>query len=307
MIDPKTLRQAARDVAAKLARRGFHFDADAYLALEERRKAIQVQTEELRKERNTSSKAIGKAKAQGEDIAPLLAAVKDLGDKLDASEEEFQSVQSELRDIELGLPNLLQDDVPDGASEDDNLEVRRWGEPRQFDFEAKDHVELGEAAGMLDFDTASKMSGSRFAVMKGPLARLQRALIQFMLDTHTSEHGYTETYVPYLVQGQALLGTGLSHSDGRSSCNQLCARGDPGCGCSAAQVHGAYTVLSLGGRLLRSGHAGHDSPAPVREGGARAVCPAGGLGGCSRRTDRPCRGRAAATRAALSRRDAVCG
>jgi seryl-tRNA synthetase len=208
MIDPKTLRQAARDVAAKLARRGFHFDADAYLALEERRKAIQVQTEELRKERNTSSKAIGKAKAQGEDIAPLLAAVKDLGDKLDASEEEFQSVQSELRDIELGLPNLLQDDVPDGASEDDNLEVRRWGEPRQFDFEAKDHVELGEAAGMLDFDTASKMSGSRFAVMKGPLARLQRALIQFMLDTHTSEHGYTETYVPYLVQGQALLGTG---------------------------------------------------------------------------------------------------
>ena len=208
MIDPKQLRQAAGEVASNLERRGFTFDAAGYLALEERRKSLQVETEELRKERNTSSKAIGKAKAEGEDIEPLLAAVKDLGDKLDANEAALQDVQAELRDIELGLPNLLQDDVPDGEGEDDNLEVRRWGEPVEFDFEPRDHIEIGESLRMLDFECASKMSGSRFVVMRGQLARLQRALIQFMLDVHTSEHGYVETYVPFLVQDQALVGTG---------------------------------------------------------------------------------------------------
>ena len=208
MIDPKLLRQATRDVATNLARRGFVFDADGYLALEERRKALQVETEELRNERNTRSKAIGKAKAQGEDIEPLLAAVKDLGDKLEKNEADLQAIQAELQDIELGLPNLLSDDVPDGHSEDDNAEVRRWGEPAEFDFEPKDHIELGESLGMLDFECASKISGSRFVVMRGQLARMQRALIQFMLDTHTSDHGYVETYVPVLVQDQALVGTG---------------------------------------------------------------------------------------------------
>ena len=208
MIDPKYLRQSAQDVAANLARRGFEFDADAYLALEERRKALQVQTEKLRSEKNTSAKSIGKAKAQGEDIQPLLAAVQELGDKLDANEAELTAVQAELRDLELGLPNLISDDVPKGSSEEDNTEVRRWGEPRTFDFEAKDHVELGESLGQLDFEAASRISGSRFAVMQGSLARMQRALIQLMLDTHTSEHGYTEAYVPYLVQSQALVGTG---------------------------------------------------------------------------------------------------
>ena len=208
MIDPKLLRQATRDVATNLARRGFVFDADGYLALEERRKALQVETEELRNERNTRSKAIGKAKAQGEDIDPLLAAVKDLGDKLEKNEADLQALQAELQDIELGLPNLLSDDVPDGHSEDDNAEVRRWGEPAEFDFEPKDHIELGESLGMLDFECASKISGSRFVVMRGQLARMQRALIQFMLDTHTSDHGYVETYVPVLVQDQALVGTG---------------------------------------------------------------------------------------------------
>lgn len=208
MIDPKLLRQASQDVAANLARRGFTFDVDAYLALEERRKALQVETEELRNERNTSSKNIGKAKAQGEDIAPLLAAVKELGDKLDENEANLQALQAELREIELGLPNLLQDDVPDGNDEADNKEVRRWGEPVEFDFEPRDHIELGEALGLLDFETASKISGSRFVVMTGALARMQRALVQFMLDTHTSEHGYVESYVPFLVQDQALVGTG---------------------------------------------------------------------------------------------------
>ena len=208
MIDPKLLRQSAADIAANLARRGFTFDVDAYLALEERRKSLQVETEALQSERNTSAKSIGKAKAQGEDIEPLLAAVKDLGDRLEASSASLQEVQDEMRDVELGLPNLLADDVPAGNTEDDNTEVSRWGEPQELGFKARDHIEIGELLGQLDFDAASRISGARFAVMAGPLARLQRALIQFMLDTHTSEHGYTETYVPYLVRAQALVGTG---------------------------------------------------------------------------------------------------
>jgi seryl-tRNA synthetase len=208
MIDPKLLRQSAADVAANLARRGFAFDTAAYLALEEQRKSLQIETEQLQSERNASAKSIGKAKAQGDDIQPLLAAVKDLGDKLEASEKALQDVQVELRDIELGLPNLLSDDVPDGNTEDDNTEVRRWGEPADLGFKARDHIELGENLGLLDFDAAAKISGARFVVMKGSLARLQRALIQFMLDTHTGEHGYSETYVPYLVKSPALFGTG---------------------------------------------------------------------------------------------------
>jgi seryl-tRNA synthetase len=207
MIDPKLLRQSAADVAANLARRGFEFDADGYLALEERRKSLQIETEQLQSERNSSAKSIGKAKAQGEDIEPLLAAVKDLGDKLEASEKALQDVQADIREIELGLPNLMADDVPTGNTEDDNTEVRRWGEPVDLGFKPRDHIEIGEGLGQLDFDAAAKISGARFVVMKGPLARLQRALIQFMLDTHTSEHGYSETYVPYLVKAPALLGT----------------------------------------------------------------------------------------------------
>jgi len=208
MIDPKLLRQSAADVAANLARRGFKFDAEAYLALDERRKSLQIETEALQNERNTSAKSIGKAKAQGENIEPLLAAVKDLGERLEASDASLQEVQEQLSEIELGLPNLLADDVPTGNSEEDNAEVRRWGEPKDLGFKARDHIELGESLGQLDFDAASRISGARFTVMTGPLARLQRALIQFMLDTHTSEHGYTETYVPYLVRAQALVGTG---------------------------------------------------------------------------------------------------
>jgi len=208
MIDPKLLRQSTADVAKNLSRRGFDFDVDAYLALEERRKSLQVDTENLRNERNSSSKNIGKAKAQGEDIAPLLAAVKDLGDRLEQNEVALQALLSELQSIELGLPNLLDDDVPDGRDEDDNVEVRRWGEPAEFDFEARDHIEIGESLGLLEFEAASKISGSRFVIMRAGLARMQRALIQFMLDTHTMEHGYEEAYVPYLVQSQALVGTG---------------------------------------------------------------------------------------------------
>ena len=208
MIDPKLLRTAAADVAANLTRRGFQFDASGYQALDEDRKSLQVDVEKLRAERNASAKNIGKAKAQGEDIAPLLAEVESLGKRLDAAEVDLQKVLAAIDEIEKGLPNLLHDDVPAGTTEDDNIEVRRWGEPRSFDFAPLDHVDLGAALGLLDFDAAAKISGARFAVMHGPLARLQRALIQFMLDTHTSEHGYRETYVPYLVQADALVGTG---------------------------------------------------------------------------------------------------
>ncbi len=208
MIDPKLLRQATRDVVQNLARRGEVFDADTYLVLEKRRKTLQVQTQDLQNKRNTSSRDIGKAKAKGEDIAPMLDAVKDLGDRLETRQADLQSVQAKLEGIELRLPNLIDESVPDGKDESDNVEIRRWGEPAKFDFDVRDHIELGESLGMLDFEAASKMSGSRFAVMHGPLARLQRAIIQFMLDTHINEHGYTEVYVPYLVHDHALIGTG---------------------------------------------------------------------------------------------------
>jgi len=208
MIDPKLLRQSANEVAENLARRNFEFDADAYLTLEEKRKALQVDVESLRAEKNSSAKNVGKAKAHGEDIEPLLAAVKDLGERLEKSDAELQSVQSELQEIELGLPNMLHDDVPSGSDESDNTEVLVWGDTPQFDFEPRDHVDLGSGLGLLDFDAASRISGSRFAVMRGELARLHRALIQFMLNTHSEEHGYEEVYVPYLVQSDALIGTG---------------------------------------------------------------------------------------------------
>jgi seryl-tRNA synthetase len=208
MIDPKLLRNSADEVKANLARRGFDFDVDGYLALEEKRKALQVDTENLQSERNTRSKTIGQAKAKGEDIAPLLEAVADLGDRLEASQSDLHAVQTELRDIELGLPNLLHDDVPDGSDDEDNIEIRRWGEKPKFEFEARDHIELGEGLGLLDFDAASKISGARFVVLRGALAKMQRALISFMLDIHASEHGYEEAYVPYLVHANALEGTG---------------------------------------------------------------------------------------------------
>jgi len=208
MIDPKRLRNEAKAVAANLARRGFRFDAEAFLRADEERKRLQVETDELRQERNRSAKSIGRAKAKGEDIQPLLDAVQDLGDRLDKAEGELERVRGELEALQLGLPNLLDDSVPDGDSEEDNVEIRRWGEPREFPFEPRDHVAIGELDGQLDFEAASRVSGARFAVMSGGIARLHRALIQFMLDVHTSEHGYREMYVPYLVRGEALLGTG---------------------------------------------------------------------------------------------------
>ena len=208
MLDPKRLRIELDEIAAQLKRRGFVLDTHILRALEERRKQLQVETQALQNERNTRSKSIGRAKAAGEDVQPLLAEVAGLGDRLKAVEAELESVRGELEAMALGIPNIPHVSVPDGTDESDNREERRWGEPPVFDFEPLDHVDLGAARGLLDFDAAAKLTGSRFVVMAGPLARLHRALIQFMLDTHTGEHGYTEAYVPYLVNADSLRGTG---------------------------------------------------------------------------------------------------
>lgn len=207
MLDPRLLRSELDTVAAQLLRRGHRLDVAAIAALEERRKAIQVETQALQNERNTTSKAIGQAKAKGQDAQPLLDAVSTLGDRLKAAEAALAEIQERLQEIALGLPNLPDASVPDGQTEADNREESRWGTPTSFTFQPQDHVDLGAALG-LDFEAAAKLSGARFSVITGPLARLHRALIQFMLDTHTQEHGYTEAYVPYLVNSQSLLGTG---------------------------------------------------------------------------------------------------
>jgi len=208
MLDPRLLRTELTWVAAQLGRRGLKLDSDRYEALEAWRKALQVETQKLRSQRNRCSKAIGQAKADGADPEPWLAEVADLGDRLEGAQAQLATVQEELREFAFGLPNLPHTSVPDGTSEEDNREERHWGEPRVFDFTPKDHVDLGLPGGGIDFDTAAKLAGARFVVLNGPLARLHRALIQFMLDTHTTEHGYTEVSVPYLVNARSLYGTG---------------------------------------------------------------------------------------------------
>ena len=208
MLDPKLLRSDLEGAALQLARRGFTLDTGKLQALEAQRKSIQTQTQDLQAERNSRSRGIGKAKAAGEDISPLLKAVEGLGQQLSEKEQELTALQDELNAILMGIPNIPHASVPEGKGEEDNLEIRKWGEPAAFNFEPKDHVDLGEQLGQLDFETAAKLTGSRFSVMQGPLARLHRALIQFMLDTHTREHGYSEVYVPYLVNADSLRGTG---------------------------------------------------------------------------------------------------
>jgi seryl-tRNA synthetase len=208
MLDLRDLRQQTEAVAQNLARRGFELDVTSYLAMEQERKALQVQVEDLRNTRNVKSKSIGQAKAAGEDIQPLLAAVEQLGGELKAVETGLERVQASLHNLQMGLPNLLHDSVPAGSGEDDNPEVRRWGEPAELGFRPLDHIDLGGRLGLLDFDAAAKLAGARFTVLRGALARLQRALIQYMLDVHTREHGYTEIYTPYIVNAAALEGTG---------------------------------------------------------------------------------------------------
>jgi len=208
MLDAKQLRADPAAVAANLARRGFTLDVAAYTQLEEQRKAAQIESDRVRAERNANAKAVGMAKGKGEDASSLLARAEELTHTLAMSDAAIAKVQQELDAWQLGLPNTLHTSVPEGGDESANVEVRKWGAPRAFDFTPKDHVELGERLGGLDFETAAKISGARFSVLRGSLARLHRALAQFMLDLHTREHGYTELYVPYLVNASTLQGTG---------------------------------------------------------------------------------------------------
>jgi len=208
MLDNKLLRQDLETTAKQLARRDYQLDVKQFAELENARKELQQKTQTLQAERNAKSKSIGKAKAQGQDITPLLTEVDGLGEQLKESEQALSSIQDKFSQILMEIPNIPHESVPNGNSEDDNVEIRRWGTARDFDFEVKDHVDLGENLGQMSFETAVKISGSRFVNLTGGLARLHRALIQFMLNTHSENHGYTETYVPYLVNSDSLKGTG---------------------------------------------------------------------------------------------------
>lgn len=207
MLDPKLLRTNIEEVATKLLKRGFSLEIGNITELEDQRKELQIKLQDLQNERNTCSKAVGQAKAQGKDASDILQKVKDIGDKLKETEEKFNVVQNQLNDYLYRIPNLPHESVPNGKSEEDNVEVRKWKEPTQFNFTPKDHVDLGSKLGM-DFPTASKISGARFVVLNNKLAKLSRALAQFMLDLHTREHGYQEINVPLLVNADSLFGTG---------------------------------------------------------------------------------------------------
>ena len=208
MLDPKRLRNDLDEVAAQLARRGFVLDVDNIRALEQRRKTLQVETEQLQNERKVRSKAIGQAKAKGDNVEPLMAEVAEIGERVKLAEQALAGLQTELETIALGIPNILDASVPDGKDENANVEIRRWGTPAAFDFTPKDHVDLGLPNGWMDFDAGAKLTGSRFVVLRAAMARLHRALIQFMLDTHTQVHGYSEVYTPYMVNADSLRGTG---------------------------------------------------------------------------------------------------
>lgn len=208
MIDPQSLRNDLERTAAKLADRGYTLDVQAWQDLEAKRKSVQIETESLQNKRTTISKSIGKAKAAGEDVQPLLDEVAAIGDTLDASKEQLKAIQAEMEAVTLYTPNLADESVPVGKDEDDNVEVRQWGQPKSFDFEVKDHVALGERDRGLDAESAANLSGSRFTLLTGEMAQLHRALAQFMLDQHITKHGYKEYYVPYLVNAQTMQGSG---------------------------------------------------------------------------------------------------
>jgi len=208
MLDPQLLRTDPDAVAAALKDRGYDLDVSAWRELEARRKDLQIRVQELQNQKNKSAKSIGQAKARGEDIQPLLDEVKYLGEELSRGEAEFNDIRSRQQAWLMEIPNLALADVPPGKDENDNVEIRKWGEPTTFEFEPRGHVELGEGKGMVDFNAAAKLAGSRFVVLKDGLSRMHRALAQFMLDVHTQEHGYMEVYLPYLVNAETMTGTG---------------------------------------------------------------------------------------------------
>lgn len=208
MLDPHVIRENPQLIADRLATRGFHFDAKAWLSLDQRRKVLQIATQELQQERNLQSSEIGHAKARGEDIEPLRERVNDIAVELETKKQELTSILAEIEQIHVGLPNLPHESVPVGRDEQDNVVIRQWGEPTSFSFPVKSHDELGEALGQMDFALGAKITGTRFVVITSQLARLHRALIQFMLDVHTQSHGYQEIYVPYIVNADSLMGTG---------------------------------------------------------------------------------------------------
>jgi seryl-tRNA synthetase len=224
VIDPKLLRSDLPGVAKALARRGYELDVAAFAAAEDERKSVQIEADRLRAERNANAKAVGFAKSKGQDAAGLLAAGESLGAGLQEIEKRLEIIQTRITDLQLALPNILDASVPEGRDENANVEVRRWGVPREFGFAPKDHVALGERLGM-DFEAAGRISGARFVILSGKLARLHRALAQFMLDLHVQDHGYTEAYVPYLVHAAALFGTGQLP---KFEQDQFAVRGDPG-------------------------------------------------------------------------------
>lgn len=208
MIDPKLLRQDLTELKQKLAKRGYELDVDFWQQMESQRKSLQVLTEDLQAKRNAGAKQVGALKKNGEDASELLAEMQSISGDIKKAEEDLKALQDKINEAALQIPNIPADDVPEGESEEDNLEVRKWGTPRQFDFEIKDHTDVGEGLGQLDFAAAAKLTGSRFNVLTGQLAQLHRALIQFMLNTHTVKYGYTECYVPYIVNSDSLKGTG---------------------------------------------------------------------------------------------------
>lgn len=208
MIDPKLLRQDLTELKAKLAKRGYELDMDFWQQMESQRKSLQVITEDLQAKRNAGAKQVGVLKKNGEDASELLAEMQAVSGDIKKAEEDLKALQDKINEAALQIPNIPADDVPEGESEEDNVEVRKWGTPKQFDFEIKDHTDVGEDLGQLDFAAAAKLTGSRFNVLTGQLAQLHRALIQFMLNTHTVKYGYTECYVPYIVNSDSLKGTG---------------------------------------------------------------------------------------------------
>ena len=289
MLNPKMLRTELDEVARQLGRRALTIDRDWFTAREQKRKQLQTDAEQLQNQRNTNSKLIAQGKSSGQDVSDIMDEMGAINAKLKACEGELERLQSEIHAWMLTLPNLPHESVPDGNTEADNAVVRTWGEPPEFDFPPLGHEEIGKRTEGLDFGKSAKIAGSRFVTMQGQVARLHRALIQFMLDVHVSEHGYREVYVPYIANDESLTCTGqLPKFEADLFKLSTDSRYHRERGRAACQVRLPHALFSFGGRLVRQGHAGHDSPAPVRKGRARAARQTRSLLACARGTHAAC-------------------